>query len=76
MRTPVVGRKTWYGTHSKRGGKTTAIMFSIVESCKLNKINPREYVTDLVRALHQGMPAFSPKQYRLSKESEKEKDVD
>lgn len=73
LRSPVVGRKTWYGTHSRRGAKTTAIMFSIVQSCKLNKINPRQYVTDLVRALHQGQAAYSPKQY---KEALKIKDVD
>lgn len=63
LRSPVVGRKTWYGTHSKRGAKTTAIMFSIVQSCKLNKINPREYLTALIRDLHQGKSPYSPYQY-------------
>jgi hypothetical protein len=48
MRSPVIGRKTWYGTHSKRGAETNAVLFSIVESCKLNKINPREYFKDIV----------------------------
>lgn len=70
LRPPVVGRKTWYGTHSKRGAKTMAIMFSIVQSCKLNDINPREFVTNLVRALHQGRPAYSPYQYKKIKENE------
>ena len=69
LRSPVVGRKTWYGTHSKRGAKTTAIMFSIVQSCKLVEVNPREYLKDLVRALHQGLPAYTPRQYLLRKES-------
>lgn len=69
LRSPVVGRKTWYGTHSKRGAKTTAIMFSIVQSCKLNKVNPRAYLTALVRALHQGQPAYSPYQYKLGIEN-------
>lgn len=76
LRSPVIGRKTWYGTHSKRGGKTTAIMFTIVQSCKLNKINPRKYLTDLVRALHQGLPAYSPYQYRLNLELAKQQNVD
>ncbi|MEK6704594.1 MAG: IS66 family transposase, partial [Bdellovibrionota bacterium] len=44
LRNPVIGRKTWYGTHSKRGAETMAILFSIVESCKLNGVNPREYL--------------------------------
>ena len=63
FRSPVVGRKTWYGTHSKRGAKTTAILFTLVESCKLNKVNPRKYFPDLVKAIHEGKPAFTPAKY-------------
>lgn len=63
MRSPVVGRKTWYGTHSKRGARTTAILFSLVESCKLNNVNPREYFKNLVQDLHQGKEPYTPKDY-------------
>jgi transposase len=63
MRNPVIGRKTWYGTHSKRGAQTSALMFSIVESCKLNKINPREYFKYIVHALHEGRNIFTPHEY-------------
>jgi len=63
MRSPVVGRKTWYGTHSKRGAKTTAILFSLVESCKLNNVNPREYFRKLVQDLHEGKETYTPKGY-------------
>lgn len=63
LRNPVIGRKTWYGTHSKRGAKTAAILFSLVESCKLNKINPREYFKNLVQDLHQGKAPYTPKDY-------------
>jgi transposase len=63
LRNPVVGRKTWYGTHSQRGAKTAAILFSLVESCKLNKVNPREYFKKLVQDLHQGKPPFTPSTY-------------
>lgn len=66
LRSPVVGRKTWYGTHSRRGAKTTATLFSIVQSCKLNKVNPREYLTSLTRDLHSGNPAYTPYQYALT----------
>jgi transposase len=62
LRNPVIGRKTWYGTHSKRGAETAAILFSLVESCKLAKINPREYFRQLVSALHAGKPVFTPKE--------------
>jgi transposase len=60
LRNPVIGRKTWYGTHSRRGAETMAILFSIVESCKLNRINPREFVARLVAAIHEGNPPYTP----------------
>ena len=68
LRSPVIGRKTWYGTHSKRGAKTMSILFSVVQSCKLCDVNPRQYLTELVRSVHQGEPYFTPHQY-----SQKEK---
>lgn len=64
LRNPVVGRKTWYGTHSKRGAETMAILFSLVETCKLNKINPREYFKSLVQDLHQGKLPYTPKEFK------------
>jgi transposase len=63
LRNPVVGRKTWYGTHSPRGAETAAILFSLVESCKLSKVNPREYFKKLVEDLQQSKPAFTPKEF-------------
>lgn len=64
LRNPVIGRKTWYGTHSKQGAETAAILFSLVESCKLNKLNPRQYFKQLVQDLHQGKPAYTPKELK------------
>lgn len=63
LRNPVIGRKTWLGTHSKRGAETNAILFSLVESCKLNKVNPREYFKKLVQDLHSGKEPYTPKDY-------------
>jgi len=64
LRNPVIGRKTWYGTHSKQGAETAAILFSLVESCKLNKVNPREYFKRLVADLHAGHPARTPSEFK------------
>ncbi len=66
LRNPVIGRKTWYGTHSKLGGKTAATLFSIVETCKLNGVNCREYFPALVKDLHEGNEPLSPYEYKLS----------
>lgn len=64
LRNPVIGRKTGYGTHSKQGAKTTAILFSVMESCKLNGVNPRTYLKALVEQIHAGKPVFTPAQFK------------
>lgn len=64
LRSHVVGRKTWYGTHSKAGAKAAAIHFTLVESCKMNAVNPREYYTEMVRRLHRGLETMTPSRYK------------
>ena len=64
LRSHVVGRKTWYGTHSERGAKTAATLFSIVETCKLNHVNPREYFRMLVQDLLAGKKSYTPAQFK------------
>jgi transposase len=64
LRSHVVGRKTWYGTHSSRGAETAAILFSVIETCKLNKINPREYLKNLVLDLQTGKKHYTPSEYK------------
>lgn len=66
LRSHVVGRKTWYGTHSKRGALTAAILFSIVETCKLNGVNPREYFENLVKDMLAGAKPYTPADYKKS----------
>jgi hypothetical protein len=63
LRSHVVGRKTWYGTHSERGAETAAILFSIIETCKLNQVNPREYLEKLAQDLLQGQDPYTPGEF-------------
>jgi transposase len=63
LRNPVIGRKTWYGTHSVRGAETAAVLFSIIESCKLNGVNPRIYIPTVVQAIHEKKPALTPAEF-------------
>lgn len=65
LRSHVVGRKTWYGTHSEQGAETAAILFSIVETCKLNGINPREYFPALIKDLLSGKKPYTPADFKL-----------
>jgi transposase len=64
LRSPVIGRKTWHGTHSVLGGITASKLFTVVESCKLNKINPRTYVLEMVKRMHKKQEIFTPSQAR------------
>ena len=59
----VVGRKTWYGTHSKLGAETTAVHFSIVGSCKVNGVNPRNYYPWVVEQILRGGEILTPFEY-------------
>lgn len=70
LRSHVVGRKTWYGTHSERGAETAAILFSIIETCKLNKVNPIEYFKILVQDLLNKKPAYTPFDYKIRLQSD------
>ncbi len=66
LRSHVVGRKTWYGTHSERGAITAAILFSIVETCKLAGVNPRQYFEELVRNMLPGAEPYTPADFKKS----------
>lgn len=65
IRPTAVGKRTWYGHHSKRGAMTAAIMFSIVQSCKINNVNPRDYFPWVVNRKLKGEQGLSPYQYSL-----------
>lgn len=69
LRNPVIGRKTWYGTHSKQGAETAAILFSLVESCKLNQVNPREYFKKIVADRHAGRPPQTPSEFKSANDA-------
>lgn len=44
LRGPVVGRKNFYGNRSKRGAKTAAILYSLIETAKLCGQDPSAYL--------------------------------
>jgi transposase len=66
LRSPVIGRKTWIGTHSERGVETTEILFTLMQTCKLLKVNPREYLRAVTQSMLSGGSAFTPSEYLKS----------
>jgi len=51
MRPIAVGRKNWTFAGSDRGGSAAAVMYSLIETCKLNNINPYDYLRDVLTRL-------------------------
>ena len=70
LRSHVVGRKTWYGTHSKRAAETAAIHFTIVDSCKMIGVNPREFYLDAVQRIHTSNEPLTPLEYKKLRDSD------
>jgi transposase len=66
MRGPVLGRKNFYGNHSKRGAQTSSILYSVIESCKLSGVEPQKYLRDTVAAMHRGEEPQLPNEYRIT----------
>lgn len=51
MRPIAVGRKNWLFAGSHEGAMRAAIFFSLINSCRLNKINTWNYFTDILPKL-------------------------
>ena len=49
IRPLAIGRKNWLFVGSEKGGKATATLLSLVQTCRNLKINPREYLDDILR---------------------------
>jgi transposase len=67
LRGPVLGRKNYYGNHSKRGALTMQILYSIIESCKINGVEPHKYILDTVKAIHESKSPLLPSGYAVKK---------
>ncbi len=50
LRGPVLGRKNFLGTKSERGTQVAALFYSLIETCKLNGVDPSRYLGEAARA--------------------------
>jgi len=51
-----LGRKNALFTGSNEGAETWAAIASLIETCKLNTVDPQGYLTDLLTRLVEGWP--------------------
>jgi transposase len=59
IRDLAIGRKNWMTVQSDEGGKRMAILYSIIQTCKLNSIDPEEYFRDILMRLAVRSPEAS-----------------
>ena len=57
MRSIAVGRRNWLFAGSKIGGERAAAIYSVIETCKLNGINPQAYIADVIAKIAANWPA-------------------
>ena len=43
-----LGRKNWNVIGSDAAGAVAAVIYSLIETCKLNAINPEAYLSDVI----------------------------
>lgn len=61
---PAVGRKNHYGSRNMTTAGVAAVWYSIVETCKLNGVDPRAYLVETLTAILTKKPYRLPWEYR------------
>ena len=51
LRGIAIGRKNWLFVGSETGGRTAAVLFTMIASAVRNKLNPRAYLRDVLTRL-------------------------
>jgi transposase len=57
LRSVAVGRKNWLFAGSKTGGDRAAAIYTVIETCKMNNIEPQAYIADVITKIANGWPA-------------------
>jgi len=52
LRPFTIGRKNWLFLGSKRGGEAASILMSLVQTCRVMKIDVRTYIEDVLRRIN------------------------
>jgi len=66
IRQAVMGRKNFYGSRSIDGADVTAIIYSVIESCKKVELDPRSYLLNTIRECANGKTPLTPFEYAKS----------
>lgn len=72
IRPPAVGKKNWLFIGHPKAGRTSAIIYTIIENCRLEGIDPREYLEDVLPRIASHPPGkiaeLLPRQWKQARE--------
>ena len=57
MRSVAIGRKNWLFAGYKAGGERAAAIYTVIETCKLNGVEPQAYIADVIAKIAGDWPA-------------------
>jgi transposase len=63
IRHAVMGRKNYYGSGSHTGAETAATLFTIIETCKKNDLDPKSYLQNVLKWLTESDELETPLQH-------------
>ena len=63
IRHAVMGRKNYYGSATYSGAQTAATLFTIVETCKKNELDPRTFLLMVLKMIANGETPPTPLEY-------------
>lgn len=57
LRGVALGRKNWLFAGSQAGGERAASIYTVIETCKLNGVDPQSYIADVMQRIASDWPA-------------------
>lgn len=59
MRAIAIGRKNWLFAGSVAGGERAAAIYSVIETAKLNGVEPQAYIANIIEKFASGWPTHA-----------------
>ncbi|RLB72664.1 MAG: IS66 family transposase [Deltaproteobacteria bacterium] len=73
IRPTAIGKKNWLFFGSPNSGQDSAVLYSLIETCRKLSINPAEYLRDLFESLptmnQQEITSWTPAKWKASREA-------
>jgi hypothetical protein len=57
LRGVAVGRRNWLFAGPRAGGERAAAIYTVIQTCKANGVDPQTYITDVITKVEADWPA-------------------